>query len=67
MHFVSNWTYEFVCLLWISRAGHYDFMVRLWSIETKELLMVLEGECSTVQFTLQCVILFCCTTLRACD
>jgi WD40 repeat protein len=24
-------------------AGHYDFMVRLWSIESKELLMVLEG------------------------
>lgn len=31
------------CVGW-ELLGHYDFMVRLWSIETKELLVVLEGE-----------------------
>ena len=29
-------------------SGHYDFVVRLWSVETKQLLMTLEGEFLTI-------------------
>lgn len=26
-------------------SGHYDFLIRLWCIETKQIIMTLDGEC----------------------
>ena len=44
-------------------SGHYDFLVRLWCVETKQLLMTLEGIPSYFCYSFSYVIIFLLVTL----